>query len=226
MKVCLIIASIFQLAVQNNHAFVPHHPFSKRHLAQEQATKSTGNADDFEIPQLDADVTCGDGRDMIAHIKHLHKSALDLTGRGIFERMDDSELNKDSSDNDIYQAICRNDRYVLISHGKQKDPVYNFGNRACLQAFARNWENLISMPSRLCVISKSDDEALRVELMRNVTNNGFVDGEYRGYRIRGDGKFIKLTECFVWNCYDNEETYIGQAALFDRKVSPVVDSTD
>jgi len=82
------------------------------------------------------------------------------------------------------------------------------------------------MPSRLCVVSKSQDEALRIELMHNVTNYGFVDGEYRGYRVRGDGTFIKLTECCVWNCYDDDGEYIGQAALFDRELSPIVNSTD
>ncbi len=46
--------------------------------------------------------------------------------------------------------------------------------RACLQAFARSWDNLTSMPSKLCVVSKSQDEALRIELMHNVTNYGFV----------------------------------------------------
>lgn len=110
------------------------------------------------------------------------------------------------------------------------------------------------MPSRLSVISKSQDEALRIKLIQNVTNLGYVgkfsyfeirkkfwqshisnhlthfpilnlrrlDGEYRGFRVRGDGKFIKLTECCVWNCYDRDGEYIGQAALFDRELSPVV----
>jgi hypothetical protein len=82
------------------------------------------------------------------------------------------------------------------------------------------------MPSKECVVSKSQDEKLRIELMRNVTDFGYVDGDYRGYRVRGDGKFIKLTQCVVWNCYDDKDEYIGQAALFDRNISPIVDSTN
>ncbi len=110
---------------------------------------------------------------MITHIKYLDRSLVDLTGRGVYERMN-LTIPEESTDDDIYQMVCRNERYVLISHGTQKEPVYNFGNSACLQAFARSWENLTSMPSKKCVISMSEDEALRIQLMQNVTDYGFV----------------------------------------------------
>lgn len=220
MKIFWITLVVSQLFVWNNEAFVSHHTFTKR----KNTFHRKCNRDKFDIPKLEDEVTCG-GRDIVTHIKYLHRSVLDLTGRGIFERMN-VDLNEESSDADIYKSICRNDRYVLISHGDQKDPVYNFGNSACLQAFGRSWDNLTSMPSRLCVVSKSQDEALRIELMYNVTNYGYVDGAYRGYRVRGDRSLIKLTECCVWNCYDNDEQYIGQAALFDQEKSPIVDWTD
>jgi len=189
----------------------------------------------YEIPSLEEGVGCGEGRDMITHVRYLHRSLVKLTGCGIFERMGisasktDEGLVVDDSNCDsdfIYNRVCQNDRYVLISHGTQDSPIYNFGNIACLNAFARSWENITAMPSRECVINKSQDEALRIELMKNVTELGFVDGEYRGYRVLGDGKFIKLTRCVVWNCFNDDDEYIGQAALFDRDESPVVDTTD
>ena len=80
----------------------------------------------FDIPSLEDDVKCG-GRDMITHIRHLHKSAFDLTGSGVFERMG-VNVTLESSEYELYEAICKNERYVLISHGKQDDPIYNFGN--------------------------------------------------------------------------------------------------
>mmetsp|Transcript_21162 Transcript_21162/g.31381 ORF Transcript_21162/g.31381 Transcript_21162/m.31381 type:complete len:243 (+) Transcript_21162:68-796(+) len=235
------VVYIFQLFHWENAAFLvqpnsrsTNRFFEEKHkrISRHFNTKVTGrenksirfNAqENFEIPRLEDSVQCG-GRDFIKHIKFLHKSVLNLTGRGLYDRMK-VNIHDESSDNDIYKFICRNERYVLISHGTQDDPVYNFGNLACLQAFARSWDNLTSMPSRLCVVSKSQDEALRIELMQNVTNFGFVDGEYRGYRVRGDGKFIKLTECCVWNCYEDNGEYIGQAALFDTELSPIVNST-
>ena len=144
----LFIASFLQLILGNKDAFLSQHTFAKRHLTLDDPNSSfrlpgksfykyryistgcpsiTSNAQNsFEIPKLEDGVTCG-GRDMITHIKYLQKSALDLTGRGVFERMN-LELSDDSADAEIYQSVCRNERYVLISHGKQEDPVYNFGN--------------------------------------------------------------------------------------------------
>jgi hypothetical protein len=189
----------------------------------------------YDIPNLNNySIQCGGGRDMITHVRFLDQSLLKLTGRGIYERMNiqrNEELLRSSDSNEekreyIYNSICKNERFVLISHGTEASPVYNFGNMACLNAFSRSWENLTCMPSRECVVSQSQDETLRIELMKNVTDYGFVDGEYRGYRVRGDGKFIKLTECVVWNCYDDKGVYIGQAALFDRDISPIVDYTN
>jgi hypothetical protein len=149
----LFKAWIIQLAciVWKNDAFVHgpylYHSFGKLHIHlpvlivrehsvtnvrartiffRNKCTIQSSAQDDFEIPTLEDEVKCG-GRDVTTHIKHLHRSVLDLTGRGLYERMKVT-IPQDSSDRDIHQSICRNERYVLISHGKQDDPVYNFGN--------------------------------------------------------------------------------------------------
>lgn len=151
----LFLLCVFQLICWQNVAFL-FHPQSKRRpadrffdgkhakIARQQEVrnqaigllisteqKSTELAssiqEDFEIPLLNDDVQCGGGRDFVQHIKFLHESVLNLTGRGLYERMQ-VEIDDDSLDDDIYESICRNERYVLISHGKQDDPVYNFGN--------------------------------------------------------------------------------------------------
>lgn len=220
------------VAVKKEHGHGRQLKVSRFDADEHPASKYPCN---YDIPDLYNDtIQCGGGRDMITHVKYLDQSLLILTGRGVYERMniqrnDDILLLSDSNEQKrefVYNAICKNERFVLISHGMEPSPVYNFGNTACLNAFARSWETLTCMPSKECVVSKSQDEKLRIELMKNVTDYGFVDGEYRGYRTRGDGKFLKLTECVVWNCHDDKGEYIGQAALFDRDVSPVVDSTN
>ena len=192
-------------------------------------TTSADNEKIFDIPSLEDGITCG-GRDMITHVKLLDRSLTKLSaGCGIYERMN-IPRSKSITDEDIYQSICRNERYILISHGTEESPIYNFGNIACLKAFARSWENQVSMPSSESVVCRSQDEASRIELMQSVTDYGIFDGKLNGYRVRDDGKFIKLTEGVVWNCYeygdDEEKTYIGQAAFFDTHVCPIVESTD
>jgi len=198
-----------------------------------QSTSGEGDTLDtyqkiFDIPSLEDGITCCGSRDMITHVKLLDRSLTKLSaGRGIFERMN-IPRKKSITDEEIYESICRNERYILISHGTEESPIYNFGNKACLNAFARSWENQGSMPSSESVVRRSQDEASRIELMRIVTNYGIFDGKLNGYRVRDDGKFIKLTEGVVWNCYgdDEEETYIGQAAFFDTHVCTIVESTD
>ena len=190
-------------------------------------TSGDTNEKIFDIPLLEDGITCG-SRDMITHVKLLDRSLTKLSaGRGIFERMN-IPRSESITDEEIYQSICRNERYILISHGTEESPIYNFGNKACLNAFARSWENQVSMPSSESVVRRSQDEASRIELMKSVTDYGIFDGKLNGYRVRDDGKFIKLTEGVVWNCYgdDEEETYIGQAAFFDTHVCPIVESTD
>lgn len=174
-----------------------------------------------DFPQLNDERIKIGGRDLISHVTLLDRSLKRLTGQGIFDRIG----VKPSSPKGIYNTVCLNERFVLISHGTESNPIYNFGNVAALQAFARSWDD-IKIPSAESVVLRSQDEVLRKELMRKVTENGFVEGA-SGIRVRGDGKFIKLVDAVVWNCYDaDDSTYIGQAAFFDRKICPVLDSPE
>lgn len=202
--------------------FVTHYSAKNERLKSRCMNSFCSQID--EIPSLDDDVKCG-GIDWIKHVRCLDRSLLNLTGHGVCERMNVQTLH-DSKDLDIYESIIKNERYVLISHGAQDDPIYNFGNLASVQAFARSWNDLTSIPSRLSVVSESYDEACRNELLHNVTKCGFFDGYLGGYRTRGDGKFIKINELCFWNCYDDDGDYIGQAALFDRELSPIVDNIE
>jgi hypothetical protein len=175
----------------------------------------------FDFPSQGDDSIKIGGRDMISHVSLLDRSLKHLTGRGVYERMG----VQPSSPKGIYNTVCLNERFVLISHGTEANPIYNFGNVAALQAFVRSWDNLM-IPSAESVVLRSQDETLRNELMQKVTDNGFVEGA-SGIRVRGDGKFIKLVDAVVWNCYDNDNsTYIGQAAFFDRKLCPILDKAE
>lgn len=164
------------------------------------------------------------GRDITSHVTLLHDSLQKLTGRGICERMGISEDVLQSS-NDTYNDICLDDRFVLISHGTEEDPIYNFANLAGLEAFVRTWEELIKIPSRQSVVFQTVDEELRIELIKSVTNDGYVEGA-SGTRVRGDDKFIRLVDAVVWNLYDSNGVYSGQAALFDREKCPILSSID
>ena len=90
-----------------------------------------------------------------------------------------------------------NNRFVVISHGTEADPIYNYGNSACLKAFARTWDELCRTPSADSVVRRSGDEKLREELMSKVTRDGFVEGA-TGIRVTGDvGRYLRLVDAVV-----------------------------
>jgi len=158
-------------------------------------------------------------QDVPRHIILLDKSLKDKTGRGVFDRM---AIKREAELDDI-AAVNKNERFVLISHNTEDNPIYNYGNIACLSTFSRSWEELCQIPSSESVVFKSVDHALREKLMKKVTDEGFVEGA-SGIRTRGDGRFIQLRGAVVWNCYNEEGVYYGQACLFDSRVTEIIDS--
>jgi MEKHLA domain len=195
----------------------------------------------FDVPSLQDHSTIprtDDNRDVLSHIRYVDKSLRRWTGRGVFERMglgttDSSTTRTTSSSSDendddselqrYYEKIYLDNRYVLITHGTESDPIYNFANRAALTAFWRSYSSMIQLPSARSVVLQSKDESRRIQLMKSVTENNYVENA-TGVRIRDDGRFVKLVDAVVWNCFDDDDTYIGQAAFFDRLQCPVLDS--
>lgn len=159
-------------------------------------------------------------RDIVTHVKLVDASLGNLTGRSVAVRM-----GLDPSSSDIYESICNSERYVLISHGTEDEPIFNFGNVAALTAFFRSWESLIAMPSAKSVVLRSVDEEMRIQLMQKVTDDNFVEGA-SGIRIRDDGTYLKFMDAVVWNCFDEEGCKIGQAAFFDREKCHIIDTVD
>ena len=46
--------------------------------------------------------------------------------------------------------------FVIVSHGTQTDPIFNYGNQTALQLWSLSWEELIKTPSRLIPILKKN----------------------------------------------------------------------
>lgn len=103
--------------------------------------------------------------------------------------------------------------FVLLSHGTEDDPVFNFGNKLATELFAVPFKELIRLPSRKSAQPVSQAE--RNHLLRQVTEQGFID-DYRGVRISATGRRFYIENARVWNLYDGEGQYYGQAAMFSH----------
>lgn len=101
--------------------------------------------------------------------------------------------------------------FVLLSHGMQDDPIFNFGNHAALELFELTWDGLIALPSRFSAEAPNRDE--RAALLDRVTRFGFID-DYQGVRISSTGKRFLIKQATVWNLSDEHGIKHGQAACF------------
>jgi hypothetical protein len=134
------------------------------------------------------------------HVELLVSSYQHLTGKKLIN----------SPHVDIGKALFYAD-FVVVSHGTESDPIFNYGNKSALKSFELSWSEFVSLPSRKSVKTLDHDE--RQELLERVTEFGFVDG-YRGLRISSSGRTFWIENAIVWNLIDNSGTFRGQAAMF------------
>jgi hypothetical protein len=103
--------------------------------------------------------------------------------------------------------------FVVVSHGREADPVLNYGNRAALTLWEMSWAELIRTPSRLTAEAPGREE--RARLLGTVTRRGFID-DYSGVRISKTGRRFRISRATVWNLLSEDGEPRGQAAMFDR----------
>jgi len=102
---------------------------------------------------------------------------------------------------------------VILSHGLQDDPIFNYGNQAALDLFELDWTSLIGLPSRKS--AEPINRAERARLLETVTHQGFID-DYSGIRISSSGRRFAIAKAIVWNVVDAKGTLRGQAATFSQ----------
>lgn len=103
--------------------------------------------------------------------------------------------------------------FVVVSHGRETDPILNYGNQTALALWEMPWETFTRTPSRLTAEPVSREA--RARLLAEVSQKGFIDN-YKGVRISRTGRRFLIEGALVWNLLDKQEEYCGQAATFWR----------
>jgi hypothetical protein len=103
--------------------------------------------------------------------------------------------------------------FVVVSHGRQADPILNYGNAAALALWEMSWEELTRTPSRLTAEGPNREE--RARLLAAVTARGFID-DYSGVRISKTGRRFRIARATVWNLLKKDGGLCGQAATFNQ----------
>ena len=101
--------------------------------------------------------------------------------------------------------------FVVVAHGREKDPLLNYGNQAALELWEMSLSELLGTPSRKTAESIHRSE--RAELLRRTKKFGYVD-DYSGIRISSSGRRFQISRATVWNVVDADDIYAGQAAEF------------
>jgi hypothetical protein len=104
---------------------------------------------------------------------------------------------------------------VIVAHGTEADPLFFYGNRMALEAFAMDFASFTRLPSRYSAELLNREE--RTRLLARVTRDGFID-DYSGVRISAKGQRFRIAQAVVWNLLDREGVIHGQAATFDQWV--------
>ena len=115
---------------------------------------------------------------------------------------------------DAQQTIAKSlfeANFVVVSHGTEDDPIFNYANQRALTLFEMAWEQFIKLPSRKSAEPLHRDA--REALMREVRESGFIDN-YAGIRISGSGQRFEIANAVVWNIIDANNVLRGQAATF------------
>ena len=101
--------------------------------------------------------------------------------------------------------------FVVLSHGTQPDPVFNYGNHCAQELFEMDWQTLTALPSRYSAEPMHRDE--RQQLLDEVRSQGYSDN-YRGIRISATGKRFYIESARIWMLLDANGQTVGQAATF------------
>jgi hypothetical protein len=122
-----------------------------------------------------------------------------------------SVLNVSGTSEEIAQALFEAP-FVLVSHGIQADPIFNYGNRKALQLWELSWEEFTKMPSRKSAEKIVQEE--RDRLLAEAASKGFSN--FSGVRITSTGKRFQIEDGILWNLIDEQNQRCGQASVFSK----------
>ncbi len=103
--------------------------------------------------------------------------------------------------------------FVLVSHGTEADPLFNYANLTAQRLWELSWGDFVGMPSRRS--AELQAQADRSSALSSALNGGWLRG-YSGIRIAAGGRRFRIYDGTIWNLLDVAGERKGQAATFSR----------
>eukprot|EP00929_Paragymnodinium_shiwhaense_P112656 TRINITY_DN80922_c0_g1_i1.p1 TRINITY_DN80922_c0_g1~~TRINITY_DN80922_c0_g1_i1.p1 ORF type:complete len:232 (-),score=23.87 TRINITY_DN80922_c0_g1_i1:401-1042(-) len=150
---------------------------------------------------------------MLAHAALLAKSFKQVVGSALVPGVDEL-LGADVCCEEKVAELLWTSPMVVVSHGRQADPVLNYGSQAALQLWELPWDKLTVLPSRYTAEPMEREE--RAELLQAVHTQGYMD-RYSGIRVSATGRRFRIKTAIIWNVIHDHQL-LGQAATFDPRL--------
>jgi len=131
----------------------------------------------------------------------LHRSFEKFIGRPLIANA--------KSGSEVLSAI-QNATFAVVSHGTEDDPIFNYANPCALRLFETDWDTFVKLPSKHS--AEAPNRESRQQLLETVNRQGYIDN-YSGIRISAKGNRFQIINATVWNLYNKDGEYSGQAAL-------------
>lgn len=143
-----------------------------------------------------------------AHSQHLVNSYQKITGNNLFPHCNTLQ--------DLAYLLYHAP-FVVVSHGVEAIPVFNYGNQMALQLWELSWDAFTQLPSKYSAPEVSQEE--RNYLLQQAAEKGYIE-DYHGIRMSSTGNLFTIQGVLLWNL-TTEGYPKGQAALF-RHWEPMV----
>lgn len=141
---------------------------------------------------------------IITWTQHLLDSYYTLVGKQLIPRKNDPIIEA----KEIFFAP-----FVVVSHGTESDPIFNYGNQIALELWEINWEDFTHTPSRYS--AETEQRETREATLNKAQQQGYIDN-YQGIRISSSGKRFQIQQATLWNVFDKNDKLIGQAATIPQ----------
>ncbi|MBD2327388.1 MEKHLA domain-containing protein [Alkalinema sp. FACHB-956] len=140
----------------------------------------------------------------LRHVQRLLNSFAQQVGRSL--------LANQGSPDAIAQALFEAP-FVVVSHGTEADPIFNYGNQQALNLWEFDWDSFTQLPSRQS--AEASEYVDREQLLAEAKLKGYISN-YRGIRISRTGRRFWIDNVILWGVVDEQGAPCGQAATFDQ----------
>lgn len=119
-------------------------------------------------------------------------------------------INLSETPEELSQALFHAP-FVLVSHGTQADPIFNYANQTAMELWSLSWDEFIATPS--ASVTEPDEIEDRALMLKQAAEQGYIDN-YQGIRTAKTGKKFRIEGVRLWNLSDHLGKRCGQAATF------------